>query len=34
MDVITEIKILEPDVKDCKEKCQRVNFSAIYDAIE
>ena len=33
MDVITEIEILETDVKDCNEKCQRVNCSARYDAI-
>ena len=33
MDVINEIEVLENDVKDCNEKCQRVNFSAIYDAI-
>ena len=32
MDVITEIEILETDVKDCNEKCQKVNCSAIYDA--
>ena len=33
MDVVDEIEILETDVKDCNEKCQRVNCSAIYDAI-
>jgi hypothetical protein len=33
MDVINEIEVLETDVKDCNEKCQRVNCSAIYDAI-
>ena len=33
MDVVNEIEILETDVKDCNEKCQRVNCSAIYDAI-
>jgi hypothetical protein len=33
MDVVNEIEILETDVKDCNEKCQRVNCSAIHDAI-
>jgi len=33
MDVITDIEVLETDLKDCEEKCQRVNCSAIYDAI-
>ncbi len=33
MDVVNEIEILETDVKDCSEKCQRVNCNAIYDAI-
>ena len=33
MDVINEIEVLENDVKDCNTKCQRVNCSAIYDAI-
>ena len=33
MDVVNEIEVLENDVKDCNEKCQRVNCSAIYDAI-
>ena len=33
MDVINEIEVLENDVKDCNEKCQRVKCSAIYDAI-
>ncbi len=28
-----ELEVLETDVKDCNEKCQRVNCSAIYDAI-
>ncbi len=32
MDVVNEIEILEIDVKDCNEKCQRVNCNAIYDA--
>ena len=32
MDVINEIEVLENDVKDCNEKCQRVNCSAIYDS--
>ena len=33
MDVITDIEVLDTDLKDCEEKCQRVNCSAIYDAI-
>ena len=33
MDVVNEIEILETDVKDCNEKCQRVNCNATYDAI-
>ena len=33
MDVITDIEVLETNLKDCEEKCQRVNCSAIYDAI-
>ncbi len=33
MDVVNEIEILETDVKDCNEKCQRVNCNAICDAI-
>ncbi len=33
MDVINDIEILETYVKDCNEKCQRVNCAALYDAI-
>ena len=33
MDVVNEIEILETDVKDCDEKCKKVNCVAIYDAI-
>jgi len=33
MDVVNEIEVLESDLKDCEEKCQRVNCNAIYDAI-
>ena len=33
MDVIAEIEVLESDVRDCDEKCKKVNCSAIYDAI-
>ena len=33
MDVVNEIEILESDVRDCNEKCERVNYHAIYDAI-
>ena len=31
--VLENIEVLETDVKDYNEKCQRVNCSAIYDAI-
>jgi len=31
--VLENIEVLETDVKDCNEKCKRVNCSAIYDAI-
>ena len=33
MDVINDIEIIETDVKDCDEKCKRVNCTAIYEAI-
>jgi hypothetical protein len=33
MDVVNDIEILETDVKDCNEKCQRVNCNAFHDAI-
>ena len=33
IDVANEIEILETDVRDCNEKCERVNCHAIYDAI-
>ena len=33
MDVVNEIEVLESDVKDCNEKCKRVNCHAIYEAI-
>jgi hypothetical protein len=39
MDVVSDIQVLENievienDIKDCNTKCQRVNCSAIYDAI-
>ena len=33
MDVIAEIEVLESDVRDCDEKCKKVNCSAIYDTI-
>ncbi len=33
MDVIAELEVLESDVKDVEQKCQKVNCSAIYDAI-
>ena len=33
MDVINDIEILESDVKDCDEKCKKVDCVAIYDAI-
>ncbi len=33
MDVVQEIEVIETDVKECNEKCQRVNCYALYDAI-
>ncbi len=33
MDVVNEIEILESDIKDCDEKCKKINCHAIYDAI-
>ena len=33
MDVVSEIEVLETDVKDCNEKCKRVNCTALYNAI-
>ncbi len=33
MDVVNEIEVLETDIKDCNEKCKRVDCSAIYDAM-
>ena len=33
MDVVNEIEVLETDIKDCNEKCKRVNCNAIYDAV-
>ena len=33
MDVVNEIEVLETDVRECNEKCQRVNCNAIYDAV-
>ena len=33
MELSEDIKVIEDDLKDCEEKCQRVNCSAIYDAI-
>jgi hypothetical protein len=34
MDVINDIEIFETNVKDCDEKCKRVNCTAIiYEAI-
>ena len=32
MVVIAEFKVLESDVKDVEEKCEKVNCTAIYDA--
>ena len=32
MDVVSEIEVLETDIKDCNEKCKRVNCTALYDA--
>ena len=33
MDVVSEIEVIESDVKDVEQKCEKVNCSAIYDAI-
>jgi hypothetical protein len=33
MDVAQDIEVIEKDVKDCNEKCHRVNCYALYDAI-
>ena len=33
MDVVNEVEVLESDVRDCEEKCKRINCNAIYDAI-
>ena len=33
MDVAQEIEVIENDVKDCDEKCKKVNCYALYDAI-
>ena len=33
MDVVSEIEVIESDVKDVEQKCKKVNCSAIYDAI-
>ena len=33
MDVVNDIEVLETDVRDCNEKCKRVNCTALYDAI-
>ncbi len=33
MDVVAEFEVLESDVKDVEQKCEKVNCSAIYDAI-
>ena len=32
MDVVAEFEVLESDVKDVEQKCEKVNCSAIYDA--
>ena len=33
MDVAQDIEVIEKDVKDCNEKCHRINCYALYDAI-
>jgi hypothetical protein len=30
MDIVNDNEVLETDVKDCNDKCQRVNCNAIY----
>ena len=33
MDVVSEIEVIESDVKDVEQKCKKVNCGAIYYAI-
>ena len=33
MDVVSDIEVIESDVNDVEQKCEKVNCSAIYDAI-
>ena len=33
MDVVSDIEVIESDVRDVEQKCQKVNCGAIYDAI-
>ncbi len=33
MDVVSDIEVIESDVRDVEQKCVKVNCSAIYDAI-
>jgi hypothetical protein len=33
MDVVSDIEVIESDVRDVEQKCEKVNCSAIYDAI-
>ena len=34
MDVVKEIEVIEADVKDLNEKCQKVNCNALFDVIK
>ena len=33
MDVVSDIEVIESDVRDVEQKCEKVNCGAIYDAI-
>ena len=33
MDVVSDIEVIESDVRDVEQKCEKVNCSAVYDAI-
>lgn len=32
-DVISDIKVIEEDVKDVEQKCKKINCGVLYDAI-
>ena len=33
MDVVAEFEVLESDVKDVEQKCEKINCMAVYEAI-